>query len=47
VLGLVDDTEEYLDRHIDVAMFRVQPDPDRLATALVDFDVSPSMVVLS
>ena len=43
VIGVDGEGEEYLDRHLDVAMFRVMPDPERLATALVDFDISPSM----
>ncbi len=43
VIGVDGEGEEYLDRHLDVAMFRVMPDPGRLATALVDFDISPSM----
>lgn len=41
VLGLVGEGEEYLDRRIDVAMFRVMPDPQRLATGHVDLDVQP------
>ena len=41
VLGLVGEGEEYLDRRIDVAMFRVMPDPQRLATGHVDLDVRP------
>lgn len=43
VLGRVDDSEVYLNRQIDVAMFRVMPDPRRLATAMVDFDIQPSI----
>lgn len=41
VLGNVDGEEQYLDRYLDVAMFRVLPDPDRLATGTVDFEVTP------
>lgn len=43
VLGRVGDGEVYLNRQIDVAMFRVMPDPQRLATAMVDFEISPSV----
>jgi len=43
VLGVLGEGEEYLDRLIDVAMFRVKPDPERLATALVDFSVVPEL----
>lgn len=44
VLGQVGETEIYLNRHIDAAMFRVMPDATRLATAIVDFDVHPEVV---
>lgn len=40
VLGDVEGREEYLDRYLDIAMFRVLPDPDRLATGTVDFEVA-------
>lgn len=40
VLGLLGEGETYLDRRIDVAMFRVLPDASRLGTGLVDMDVS-------
>jgi len=43
VLGSVGEAEVYLNRQIDVAMFRVMPDPQRLATALVDFEVRPTI----
>lgn len=43
VLGRVGDGEVYLNRQIDVAMFRVMPDPQRLATAMVDFEIGPSV----
>lgn len=43
VLGNVDGQEQYLDRYLDVAMFRVLPDPDRLATGTVDFEVTPQI----
>jgi lipopolysaccharide transport system ATP-binding protein len=43
VLGVVGDAEEYLDRRIDIAMFRIMAEPDRLATGLVDLDVVPEV----
>jgi lipopolysaccharide transport system ATP-binding protein len=43
VLSLVDGEEIFLDRYLDVAMFRVLPDPDRLATGVVDFSIVPSV----
>lgn len=39
VLGLTGEGEDYLARIIDVFMFRVLPEPTRLATGLVDLDV--------
>jgi lipopolysaccharide transport system ATP-binding protein len=44
VTGYVDGQETFLDRHLDIAMFRVLPDPERLATGVVDFLVVPSVV---
>ncbi|HVJ62601.1 MAG TPA: ABC transporter ATP-binding protein [Tahibacter sp.] len=46
VLGASDEGEIYLDRHIDIAMFRVLPQPERLATALVDFDVRSTVTLI-
>ncbi|UXI69212.1 ABC transporter ATP-binding protein [Tahibacter amnicola] len=43
VQAQVDGTETYLDRHVDVAMFRVMPEAGRLATAWVDLDVRPEL----
>jgi lipopolysaccharide transport system ATP-binding protein len=40
VLGRLAEGETYLDRRIDVAMFRVMPDAQRLGTGLVDMDVT-------
>ena len=37
VVGNIDGGEQYLDRHIDIAMFRVQPEDDILATGIIDF----------
>lgn len=45
VLGATPDGESYLARVIDAFMFKVQPDPDRLATGFVDFQVSPSIEI--
>ena len=39
VRGRVEDEETFLDRVIDAALFRVPPDPGRLATGFVDFHV--------
>lgn len=41
VLATLDGGEEYVDRHIDVAMFRVMPSLERLATGFVDLDFVP------
>jgi lipopolysaccharide transport system ATP-binding protein len=37
VVGSLDGSEQYLDRHIDIAMFRVQLEDDILATGIIDF----------
>lgn len=39
------DGETYLDRLIDVAMFRVMPDAYRIMTGMVDFDVESAVAV--
>lgn len=46
VLGMLGEGEAYLDRLIDVAMFRVLPDSGRLGTGLVDLDVSAQVRAL-
>jgi lipopolysaccharide transport system ATP-binding protein len=46
VLAMVGEEETYVDRLIDAAMFRVLPQPERLATGFVDFCVQPSARVL-
>lgn len=46
VLAMVGEQETYVDRLIDAAMFRVLPQPERLATGFVDFCVQPSACVL-
>lgn len=43
VVGDVDGSETYLYRLIDVAMFRVQPDTEKLATGIVDFGCYPEL----
>ncbi|TPG48678.1 ABC transporter ATP-binding protein [Rhodanobacter glycinis] len=45
VLATLGEGEEYIDRQIDVAMFRVMPAADRLATGFVDLDVVPQLSV--
>ena len=41
VLASLGEGEEFVDRRIDAAMFRVMPQWGRLATGLVDMDVAP------
>ena len=43
VLGDVGGSETYLHRTIDIAMFRVQPDTENLATGIVDFGCYPEI----
>lgn len=43
VLGRLGEGEAYLDRRVDVAMFRVLPDAERLDTGLVGMDVVPAL----
>ncbi len=43
VVGIIDDTELYLHRCVDVAMFRVQQEQGILETALVDFQTEASV----
>ncbi len=45
VLARGESGEDYADRRIDVAMFRVMPQPQRLATGFVDLDVRPEVLV--
>ena len=45
VLAALDEGEEYVDRRIDVAMFRVMSESTRLATGFVDLDVVPQVTV--
>lgn len=47
VLATLGEGEEYVDRQIDVAMFRVMPAADRLATGFVDLDVVPQLSIAS
>jgi lipopolysaccharide transport system ATP-binding protein len=39
VVGNLDGSEQYLDRHIDIAMFRVQQEDDILTTGIIDFSI--------
>lgn len=43
VVGDVDGGETYLHRLIDIALFRVQPDTENLATGIVDFGCYPEI----
>lgn len=43
VVGLVDGVEMFLHRCTDIAMFRVQPETDLLATCIVDFGIEPNV----
>jgi lipopolysaccharide transport system ATP-binding protein len=43
VLGRDGEAEQFLDRRVDVVMFRVMPDTARLATAYVDLDMRASV----
>lgn len=43
VLATLGEGEDYVDRRIDAAMFKVQPQPGRIATGLVDLDVVPEL----
>jgi lipopolysaccharide transport system ATP-binding protein len=46
-LGVVDGEEVFMDRRIDVLAFRVQPEPDDVATGVADILAEPSVVVLT
>jgi lipopolysaccharide transport system ATP-binding protein len=46
VVGIVNGAESFLDRHLDVAMFRVQPEEDSKETGLIDFCVKPKATVI-
>ncbi|MDO9041539.1 MAG: ABC transporter ATP-binding protein [Desulfocapsaceae bacterium] len=47
VLGQIGEKEGYLDRLIDGAMFRILPDPNRYATAIIDFGCIPEVNLIS
>lgn len=47
VLGLMEEGEAYLARIIDAFMFKVMPDPGRIATGLVDIDLVPQVRIES
>ncbi|MBE9125269.1 ABC transporter ATP-binding protein [Coleofasciculus sp. LEGE 07081] len=46
VVGTIDYTETYLDRCIDAAMFRVQPEDNLLANTIIDFNIEPSVLLM-
>ncbi len=39
VVAVLEDGEVFLDRRVDVAMFKILPEPDSLVTGIVDLDV--------
>jgi lipopolysaccharide transport system ATP-binding protein len=43
VLGQLDGQEQFLGRQIDIGMFRVIPNPERLSTGLVDMVAPPDL----
>ncbi|ACV64804.1 ABC transporter related [Desulfofarcimen acetoxidans DSM 771] len=43
VVGIVNGSETFLHRLIDIAMFRVMPDTENLATGIVDFECFPEI----
>jgi lipopolysaccharide transport system ATP-binding protein len=45
VSALDADGETYLDRLIDVAMFRIMPDMHRIMTGVIDFDVESAIAI--
>ncbi|GLQ88079.1 ABC transporter ATP-binding protein [Dyella flagellata] len=47
VVGLVGEGETFLCRQVDAMMFRVMPDPNRLATGLVNLGIDPKIEFLS
>jgi lipopolysaccharide transport system ATP-binding protein len=46
VVGNLDGSEQYLDRHIDIAMFRVQQEDDILTTGIIDFSIESDISLL-
>lgn len=47
VLATIGEGEEYVDRRVDVVMFRVMPDANRIATGFVDLHVRPELTVVT
>jgi lipopolysaccharide transport system ATP-binding protein len=43
IVGLIGEHEQYLAREVDALMIRVLPDPQRIATGLVNLDVRPGV----
>ncbi len=46
VIGEISGVETVLHRLLDLAMFKVQPEPKRLTTAIIDFDCKPDFSIL-
>ena len=47
VVGMVDHDLTYLDRCVDVAMFRVQPCPESQSNGIVDLQIEPCLTILN
>ncbi|MEI7037518.1 ABC transporter ATP-binding protein [Fulvimonas yonginensis] len=47
IRGRIGEEETFLDRVVDATIFRVLPDPGRLATGFVDFHVQPQIEILA
>ncbi|WP_333677089.1 ABC transporter ATP-binding protein [Dyella sp.] len=47
VVGVVGEEETFLCRQVDVTMFRVMPDPNRIATGLVNLGIVPEVKFLT
>ena len=49
VIGQIGDGENdgFLHRLIDIAMFRILPEPDRVVTAIIDFGCIPEVTKIS
>jgi lipopolysaccharide transport system ATP-binding protein len=43
IVGIAGEAEGFIAREVDVLMIRVQPDPRRLATGLVDLGIRPEV----
>jgi len=47
ISGRIDEAETFLDRLVDAGLFRVAPDPERLATGFVDFHIQPQFELVT